>query len=74
MLIHLCLTCGKISANRIAGDDNAYAVIKLLRDSPQPDPLIMDELDNLNIRLLSRDDEQMVATALFGINYREFIE
>ncbi|MFD8058675.1 RNHCP domain-containing protein [Streptomyces cyaneofuscatus] len=29
MLIHLCLTCGELSANRIAGDDNALALIRL---------------------------------------------
>ncbi|MEU8560173.1 RNHCP domain-containing protein [Streptomyces cyaneofuscatus] len=29
MLIHLCLTCDELSANRIAGDDNALALIRL---------------------------------------------
>lgn len=29
MLIHLCLTCGELSVNRIAGDDNALALIRL---------------------------------------------
>ncbi|MEU0162101.1 RNHCP domain-containing protein [Streptomyces sp. NPDC006261] len=29
MLIHHCLTCGELSANRIAGDDNALALIRL---------------------------------------------
>ncbi|MFE9010669.1 RNHCP domain-containing protein [Streptomyces cyaneofuscatus] len=29
MLIHLCLTCDELSANRIAGDDHALALIRL---------------------------------------------
>ncbi|MCI4044836.1 MULTISPECIES: RNHCP domain-containing protein [unclassified Streptomyces] len=29
MLIHHCLTCGRLSANRIAGDDNALALVRL---------------------------------------------
>lgn len=28
-LIHHCLTCGELSANRIAGDDNALALMRL---------------------------------------------
>ncbi|MFB7914741.1 RNHCP domain-containing protein [Streptomyces sp. NPDC056061] len=28
-LIHECLTCGELSANRIAGDDNALALMRL---------------------------------------------
>lgn len=29
MLIHQCLTCGELSANRIAGDDNPLALVRL---------------------------------------------
>ncbi|MEE1769682.1 RNHCP domain-containing protein [Streptomyces sp. JV185] len=28
-LIHECLTCGELSANRIAGDDNALALMRM---------------------------------------------
>ncbi len=37
MIIHQCQSCGELSANRIAGDDNALALVRLalkpLRDS-----------------------------------------
>ncbi|KRV49999.1 RNHCP domain protein [Wenjunlia vitaminophila] len=37
MIIHHCLSCGELSANRIAGDDNALALVRLavrpLRDT-----------------------------------------
>ncbi|MFJ6771587.1 RNHCP domain-containing protein [Kitasatospora sp. NPDC091257] len=37
MIIHQCLSCGELSANRIAGDDNALTLVRLalrpLRDT-----------------------------------------
>ncbi|MFI7103455.1 RNHCP domain-containing protein [Streptomyces sp. NPDC050161] len=30
MLIHECLTCGELSANRVAGDDNALILVRLV--------------------------------------------
>ncbi|MER5771128.1 RNHCP domain-containing protein [Streptomyces sp. NPDC001985] len=29
MIIHSCLSCGELSANRIAGDDNALALVRI---------------------------------------------
>ncbi|ALO10326.1 hypothetical protein AQF52_4732 [Streptomyces venezuelae] len=29
MIVHECLSCGELSANRIAGDDNALALMRL---------------------------------------------
>ncbi|GGT35474.1 hypothetical protein GCM10010207_39500 [Streptomyces atratus] len=29
LIIHECLTCGELSANRIAGDDNALALLRM---------------------------------------------
>ncbi|MBR8744478.1 RNHCP domain protein [Nocardiopsis sp. MG754419] len=29
MLLHRCVSCGELSANRIAGDDNARALVRL---------------------------------------------
>ncbi|MEU3396145.1 hypothetical protein ACVW0K_004221 [Streptomyces filamentosus] len=40
LLVHECLSCGELSANRIAGDDNALALMRLalrpLRDPGVP--------------------------------------
>ncbi|MFC7817105.1 RNHCP domain-containing protein [Streptomyces sp. NPDC057367] len=30
MIIHQCLACGELSANRIAGDDNALVLVRLV--------------------------------------------
>jgi len=66
MLVHLCLRCGKISPNRIAGDDNCYAVITLL-DEPEA---ISEEtaigLSRRGIRLLTQEDKQNVLSILYG--------
>ncbi|MEU5871040.1 RNHCP domain-containing protein [Glycomyces sp. NPDC047369] len=29
MIVHQCLSCGELSSNRIAGDDNAVALVRL---------------------------------------------
>ena len=74
MLVHYCLTCGKISCNRIAGDDNAYAILKLLNPVLEDEHNVMHLIDEQNIRLLTVDDQRMVTRALFGNAYMKFVE
>jgi len=69
MLVHICLACGKISCNRVAGDDNAYSVIRLLTGAEEASVFILDNLDKSNVRLLTPDDEQMVSSAMLGNNF-----
>lgn len=33
MIVHACLGCNKVSANRIAGDDNSYQILQLFDNS-----------------------------------------
>jgi hypothetical protein len=70
MLVHYCLTCGKISCNRIAGDDNAYSIIGLLDAPVEIEVSLMREVINSPIRLLTLSDKEMVKRALFGNAYR----
>jgi hypothetical protein len=56
MIVHRCLCCGKISTNRIAGDDNCDTVISLLTEAPS----------RKNTGLLNQNDAQEVLHALFG--------
>ena len=74
MLVHYCLSCGKISCNRIAGDDNAYAIIDLLNTGSENEPAIMQAILAQNIRLLTPSDEIMVRRALFGNAYLSFVD
>jgi hypothetical protein len=74
MLVHYCLTCGKISCNRIAGDDNAYSVLNLLKNWKEPEMFVLAKLDELNIQLLSPSCEAIVSRAMLGNNYSFFYE
>ena len=73
MLVHMCLTCGSISTNRIAGDDNPYAVLNLLNviDDLNHDQIC--RLEDLSLRLLALQNRKMVATSLFGYEYDQFV-
>jgi hypothetical protein len=55
MIIHECLTCGKISPNRIAGDDFPDAILSLLSGQKGG-----------NHTLLNENDVYEVRSALFG--------
>lgn len=69
MLVHLCLACGKVSCNRVAGDDNSYSVISLLSRTEELNAITLAKLSDLNVQLLSSDDERMVSIALMGNSY-----
>jgi len=72
MLVHCCLSCGRISCNRIAGDDNAYAIIDLLNEPIALESTWMREIGTNQISLLTSADKQMVLRALFGNAYLDF--
>ena len=69
MIVHLCLGCGRISCNRIAGDDNPYVVTCLLEEPAKLSKEIITGLTNQGIRLLTQDNKQEVLTALYGFCY-----
>lgn len=73
MIIHLCLNCHKISCNRIAGDDNAYTIIKLLDEAQQATD-ITNMLQNLSISPLCRKDRQLVLTCIYGYDYEKYLK
>lgn len=59
MAVHLCLGCGKLSRNRIAGDDNPYTLLSLLGNLAKIQ----------SIELLTLKDKEEVLTAIFGHNH-----
>jgi hypothetical protein len=61
MVVHLCLNCGKVSYNRIAGDDNTYALFELLCDQDA-------STTTRHPALLTKEDSLQVRTALFGVS------
>ena len=64
MLIHRCLGCGAISTNRIAGDDDPYAILSLIDEQCSDD--IKHQLECRGIMVLTKKDEQYIKNCLFG--------
>ncbi|MCL5969913.1 MAG: RNHCP domain-containing protein [Patescibacteria group bacterium] len=69
MVVHLCLNCGKVSCNRIAGDDNPYVITCLLEEPSSLSKEIITRLASQGISLLTQDDKQEVLTSLYGYDY-----
>lgn len=58
MIVHRCVECGKISKNRVAGDDQAESIIKVFEES-----LKRKDRDE---SWLDKDDEKELYTQLYG--------
>jgi hypothetical protein len=68
MIVHRCVQCGRISCNRIAGDDNPDNVLSLLDEPIHPDT--QNQLTRLGIGLLTPNDERNVLPILYGYGYQ----
>ena len=66
MLVHLCQKCGKISINRIAADDNAPHIEKILGASSNIKPELKASLFKLGITVAEESDREEVLSQLYG--------
>ncbi len=66
MIVHKCLSCDKLSPNRIAGDDNTYAITSLLETNHVGS-------NDCGYKLLDDNNKDEVFTILYGYNYQERI-
>ncbi len=66
MIIHRCVSCGKIIINRIAGDDSTEATLEVYKQSQSLGKDIQQKLQAEDIRLLDETDRQEIQTQLFG--------
>lgn len=66
MIVYKCQKCGKISINRIAGDDNPQAILDLIDKSKRISPQLYKNLQSQKITLLSDKDKDEVKLQLFG--------
>ena len=66
MVIHRCQTCGKISINRLAADDESKIVLNVHENSLKKKNQMGEELKSQNIRLLEEGDETEIKRQLFG--------
>ncbi len=66
MLIHRCAACGKLSINRIAGDDNTLLLNDLFLGSQRMPPQSAERLAAQGILPLGARDVTLVQSQLFG--------
>jgi hypothetical protein len=66
MIIYQCAGCGKISINRIAGDDNPQIILNILEESKSLDPELIREIRESDIKLLTEADREEAIAQLFG--------
>ncbi len=66
MAIHQCTVCRAVSINRIAADDGTGILLDVFRSSLRMDRPIRSGLENGGIRILGRDDWELVSRRLFG--------
>ncbi|MFO7624719.1 MAG: RNHCP domain-containing protein [Anaerolineales bacterium] len=66
MLVHRCLECGKVSANRIAADDDPLLIYRLYADSLQMEQSAKDAIEAAGVGLLDARHEHIVRAQLFG--------
>lgn len=67
MLIHRCLGCGAISVNRIAGDDDPYAILALIDEPLMLSCTCRRQLMQRGITLVTRRDREDIHRVLFGL-------
>lgn len=72
-LIHKCTNCGKLSSNRIAGDDSEYNILCLIKDSLAIDNELYSLVRKLKLELITDNNKEESLVSLLGINYKEYL-
>lgn len=71
MVIHECTGCGKISINRIAGDDNPETILNIFKASQRIDKEKVAQLRRDGIDVLTEKEIKTILTQLFGKNFKK---
>ncbi len=66
MIVHECRKCGKISINRVAGDDNPNSILNVFKKSLSLNLSKIDLLKSQKIDVLSLKNEKEIKTQIFG--------
>ena len=75
MLVHCCTACGRACLNRIAADDNSQSLFEIFESSLEIDTQLKARLTQEGIRLLIRDDLELVKAQLRGnVTYPDIID
>ena len=68
MFIHQCQKCGKISINRIAGDDDEKMILAFFENSQKLPQKTLDKLAKENIRVIKISSQDQILAQLYGKN------
>lgn len=74
MIVHKCMSCGRISPNRIAGDDDEYQILLTLKESINLNKEMTIQLKNLGLKLITASNKEAAFITLFGINYENYLK
>lgn len=66
MLIHQCQGCGKISINRIAGDDANKMILKIFGNSQKLAQTTLNKLVKQNIQVLKKSSKDQILAHIYG--------
>lgn len=66
MIVHHCMECDKVSANRIAADDVAMTIFELYERSLRQYLQTQEYLKNEEVTLLGKEECALVKARLFG--------
>lgn len=70
MLIHKCVKCGKISINRLAGDDNSEIIMKIFEESQKIDLIEKNQLEQNDIKIIGSKMKKEIIIQLFGNDFK----
>ena len=63
MIVHYCLKCGKVSINRISGNDNSQKILEILSDKIN---LPVEIKENNSLKLLNESNLKEINRQLIG--------
>lgn len=66
MLVHVCQTCGEVSTNRVAADDDTSKIIEVFEKSQKLEERLKEKITALGIHLLEEKDRAEIEKQLFG--------
>ena len=73
MIVHRCLSCGDLSLNRIAADDDSISILTTFNNGASCTDQFKQQCLNQGIQLLQKADRSEVEVCLFGATIHSYI-
>lgn len=66
MLVHHCIKCGKVSLNRIAGDDATKELENVFNKSQKISAGLIDRIKENKIEIIKKSQKKLLESCLYG--------